>query len=279
MKLRMKVNDMMDVVKAVDSVLIEVNNRDMVMHFADGKWIVKSQAQNNTMAAGIQVNTSAMEEYEKRGVDKLGIKVEELKDFLKGADGTFEMEYNPEVNKLYYRDGKAELETSVIDPNAIATDSDRFPSADLPIRIKCDVDDFIGDIPRMAKIVDKSAVNFEARPNHFYTHMSGDSSNMVSAKEWSEFEDYSIDWGHEEILDVDYKVSLCTFAHEFLTNMHQPSDDVIIEMGTHTIMLLKYTDMEGMSITYFLAPRIPDNDRKSSLLGKDSLSKEDAELV
>jgi hypothetical protein len=215
------------------------------------------------------IEEEAIEEYDRGQYNKLGIRMQNVLDFIPNDDTTVTISIVE--GRLCVNRGDREIYMSTIDTDAIHGNPDSIPDINNPVVIHDGVEwvvDFAQDAYSYIFSNDDEAVIISARDGMLYLYAGDEMDELVEKKHWEDFDDYSIDWsscsesGQCRPEDVNYSpeedhVVNTIVSTKFLRPIMDVDGETAISMDNHMPFKAVTTTDYGVKHSWFVAPRIP----------------------
>lgn len=268
MKMKISGGDLLDMTSAVK--VSRSNEQEALMILKDNRWMVKSAGPADVLMSAILMPAEAMESYERRGYDEIGLNTEAIDNFVSSRNDTITLEM--EDRALHMDDGDTHVRLATIIPEQVAGATRSAPDVDYEITIN-NSPDFIKDfIKRAEEVVGASHYYMGAREDGFYLYAPHDNGSIDRRIEWDEFDGHELNWevnnegpndAHTPKEDKAVDVIMGT---DFTNSMKAIEDEGVINIGNHFPMRWLFDKSEegepGMKVTFIQTPRV-NNDQEN----------------
>lgn len=264
MRMKLEEKILYHVVKGAESTGLE----EGLIRFKEDRWILKCQTASGEQLFAAMVPESDMEEYDKGGVDSIGINFQQVKKVLSNSSDSIVVEFfedNAGIHKLRLIQDNSYLNVGLVDEDFISGTDTEAPNLDWVVEINGDIS-FIKDfVDKSDKVIGSGDFMIGAREGTMYLFSEQDDSSAYEILHWEDFDDYSINWdnglyngdGHNPPEDHAMDVILSV---EWTKNIHYVSDDATLMLNNHAPMKIVF-DTEGDWVaSYFISPRVVGSD-------------------
>lgn len=238
------------VIQAVKS----ISQQEALAIHADDRWITKTRDPAGYAMVATRVSDEVMDGYKREGVEEIGLKLNEIQNFISGNANTLKVDFDNATRKIYFREEDYELELSTIAPEYVSGKEQNFPDGEHHITLEGDMSFIYEFASRADDVLGTDHIVIGARENNFYLFAMNDNDTLKLAKSWDDdcFEDADID-------DSDFPIDVI-LSLNYLSDLHNVNADesVLAFKNEFPVKFMFETD-GGIPITYFIAPRVSDS--------------------
>lgn len=247
----------------------KLSSDEAVAKFKDNHWLMKAKDGSNTVLFAVMVPRDAMKEYQKRGVDKLGLDFDDITNFTPKKAVETSLEYKD--NRLYAEAGNEQAVLPTIALDSVKYPVEQVPNVDAPVVIKGDYGRIVDAANRIEDVTETDHVFVSVRPNNLYIWGRKDARSMKKVIPLDDFENVNFDWSKAEAKTAgDYnpqeeKGTETIMSIELLKTVRQIGDSATMHLGNHNPMKFVFESDEGVKMSWIITPRIPSQDKTNRI--------------
>lgn len=241
---------------------------EAAIDFHDDRWMLTLKDDSGSAMFASVVPEEAMDEYNRDGVETVGVNLTELDDFVPGKQTPVELAHTDfrGVNKFVVKEGDTEIRLPAVSLHDIGSRVEEHPSTQSAIQIWAKPDfleDFISD-------ADKIGAEFfvmSAREGLLYLYAKADDKEVIEKIHWEDFLEYDIDWSKgmkiDEVPDAvpnptEDRIMEVFLNLDFGKMLNFWEDRIRIDMNHHLPFKTVFQSDSEIKCSYIIAPRIPE---------------------
>lgn len=275
MKMQISSSGMEKAINAVQS----AGWSEAVMSLKDDRWMMASQGPANVILAAVLVTEPSMEVYERNGYDGIGLDLNNILEFVKRTDSDLvNMWMNKRTLNIEEDDGNAHVELATIDIDSIEGRVEGGLDVEYEVKFRNDfsmISDFISNADN---IINTDHYFIGGRENGLYLYAEHDNGKMDDYYSWDDLDDVEIDWSVDNYADRGHRPAEehaidSIMGSDFTKELYHPKDEAHISIGNHFPMRVLYELDNGIKISYFQTPRLPDSDSARAVIPDSIIQK------
>lgn len=232
---------------------------------------------SNTALYATFIPDDSMDEYDRGEVNRLGVDLEWLEQFVPSIDEMITIEMTPDesgLNRLYVHTPNRTYSTGLIDPDEISGIPEQAPDIEYPVTITMDPDDlmdFVSDAGKIRGSSDSGSFVLSAREGIFYMFSSYDDNEITDCTHWEDFDDYEINWQdaspseHSPHNPAEDNIIETFMSINLTDQMSHSTDEIRLQFGHMIPMKVVGRSESGILHSYLVPPRYPTSGERSTL--------------
>lgn len=241
-----------------------------VMVLKENHWLIKSRGPSDVLMAAVMCPRDAMEEYDTRGVDKVGVRFQPIRNFIKSKSQDLEMEY---TNKGQFRlsQGTTTVRITGVEPEYVSGYMSEGPSIDYAVTATGDVSPFKNFFDMADNVVGSDQFLICARDEKLYLYSFEDQNDIVEKIDWDDFDEHSIDWSKglssakSAVDPQEDNAADSMFSVDVAEDIKWVEDEATLYLDNNAPAKFVFTTEEGAKISYIMAPRLSESGEPPTL--------------
>jgi hypothetical protein len=250
------INSIADGVKSVREDDIEG-----VLNLKDDRFILMSQGGENVSMFASRVPAKSMKQYDRRGIESIGIDFELVSKFISGVSGNVVLKIDPDTHKLHIKNDGRGADFATINPEYVNGRMQKAPSPDWLFDLHGEVieNELTSFVKDAKNIIDADWFILGIREDGVYAFSKMDDSQLHEKWDWDDFDDHEVRWSEmeEDFGDKPHIDSI--FSTDFFTSMSVPSGfegQLTLNGGDSSPIRIVADYNSGAALSYILAPRL-----------------------